>query len=281
MLPTNPLFRQQIRQMPPINADYWSFRLSGLVDLPIFLSYNDLLSMPAVEMPCTIACMGSPSDGSLIGSAIWRGVAFQTLLDEIKIQPSVRHVNFFAADGYATSISFNHLPRALLVYEMNGKPLLHEHGFPARVVVPGLYGYKMPKWIQRVELAAAPVTGFWEQRGWSTSGEVQTTSAIRSPRHLETIRGTIQFSGIAFAGNRAITSVELSIDDGPWMPVPFQQESVRDWAQWSINWTPYSAADYRVQVRATDSAGFTQTGDAPNFPNGSTLIHSIIVRAAG
>lgn len=214
-----------------------------------------------------------------MGSAVWRGVPFRTLLDEVTVQPAARFANFFAADDYATSIPFDKLPGALLVYGMNGEMLPQEYGFPARLIVPGLYGYKMPKWIQRVELAADPVIGLWEQRGWSVVGEVQTTSAILSPQHLETVSGTISFSGIAYAGNRSITNVEISIDDAPWMPTPFQQENTGQWAQWSIDWTPYTPGDYGIRVRATDSTGFTQPGEMPIFPNGSMAIHSIIVRA--
>lgn len=132
-----------------------------------------------------------------------------------------------------------------------------------------------------MSLAAYPVIGLWEQRGWSASGKVQTTSAILSPRHLETISGTITFSGIAYAGNRAITNVEISIDDGDWMPVPFRQENAGHWAQWSMDWTPYTSGDYGVSVRATDDRGFTQRGNSPIFPNGSSSIHNIIVRAIG
>ncbi len=278
---SNHLFRQQIHQLMPINAAYWSFTLRGLVDLPLFLSYNDILAFPSVEMPCTIGCIGSPADASLMSSAIWHGVSFQTLLDEVTVHTTARYANFYAADGYATSFSIDKLPGAVLAYSINGERLSQEHGFPARLIVPGLYGYKMPKWIQRVELAADPIIGLWEQRGWSAVGEVQTTSAIFSPRHLETVSGTIIFSGIAYAGNRAITNVEISIDEGNWMPVPFQQENAGHWAQWSIDWTPYTPGDYEVSVRATDDTGFTQSGNSPVFPNGSTAIHNIIVRAIG
>lgn len=149
MLP-NHLFRQQIHQLTPINAAYWSFTLRGLVDLPLFLSYNDILAFPSVEIPCTIGCIGSPADASLMGSAVWRGVSFQTLLDDVTVQPAARYANFYAADGYATSISLDKLPGVLLAYSMNGKILFPEQGFPTRVIVPALYGYKMPKWIQHV-----------------------------------------------------------------------------------------------------------------------------------
>jgi DMSO/TMAO reductase YedYZ molybdopterin-dependent catalytic subunit len=281
MLPTNHLFRQQIRQTPSINAAYWSFTLRGMVDLPLFLSYNDILGMPAVEKSYIIACAGGPADASLMGSAVWRGVSFQTLLDELKVDSSVRFANFYASDGYETSIPFDYLPSALLAYSMDGDTLPPEHGFPARLIVPGLYGYKMPKWIQRAELSDTPAAGIWERRGWSAVGEFQTTSAIHSPRHLEIVRGKVTFSGIAFAGNRAITNIELSIDDSLWMPVSFQQTNEGDWARWSADWIPYTPGNYRVRVRATDSAGFIQADDMPNFPNGSSTIHSIVVRVAG
>ena len=257
---------------------HWSFMISGLVDLPLPLSYKDLLALHAVEQACTLACIGHTPGGTAIGHARWYGVPIRALMDDMSIQPGAGHAHLHAADGYATSVELLQFSNALLAYKLNDEPLPPEHGYPVRLIVPGLYGYKMPKWIQRVVLADQPLDGLWEKRGWSPSGQVQTTSAILGPRHRATISGVTTLHGYAFAGDRAITSVEVSIDDGPWMPVPFTQNQAQEWALWSTDWSPATPGDHRIQVRATDATGWVQQDSTANaFPNGSSAIHSIVV----
>lgn len=276
--PNGQFFQQRISAAPTINPEYWSFVLHGKVDLPVFLSFDDLLRMPAVETEATLACIGRTPGGKHIGHARWDGVPLSTILDEAGIQQNAGFARIYAADGYMTSLPLERLSGALLAHSMNGETLPPEHGFPARLIVPGLYGYKMPKWIQRIELAAEPLPGPWEQRGWSSSGEVQITSAILSPQHREIVSGPVAFRGFALSGNAALTNIELSIDDGPWMPIAFNPTAAGSWVRWSIDWTPPGSGDFSVKVRASDSSGFTQDERSPMFPHGTTAMHHIVVR---
>ena len=276
--PIGRFFRQNIRPIPTLNAAYWSFSVGGLVRHPLVWSYGDVLALPSVEVPCAIACIGNKPGGEWIGNAVWQGTPLPALLDELAILPGARYARLLAADHYRTSVPLERLQGALLVYGMNGETLPPEHGFPARLIVPGLYGYKMPKWIERIELTDTPAGGVWEQRGWSAEGIVQTTSAILSPRSKETVRGTVRFSGMAYAGERTIVAVELSIDGAPWMPAPFTPAVDVGWTSWRIEWTPPGPGDYQARVRATDSDGLTQPEIGAAFPNGASGQHAIVIR---
>lgn len=271
-------YRQQLRHVPQVDPAYWALSLGGMVSKPLVMRHDDLMALPAVEVPATLACVGSTPGSPLIGHARWRGVPLTALLDQIEPDPQASYAQFYSADGYTTFIERSRLSQALLAYQMNGEPLPPEHGFPLRLVVPGLYGYKMPKWIQRIQMAETPVNGFWEDRGWSASGEAQTISGILSPRHLETVSGDITFSGFAYAGDRRVTGVEISIDDAPWMPVPFTPAEANCWTTWTITWTPPAPGDYLVKVRATDSDGFIQPEDAQGHPKGTAAVQRMIVR---
>lgn len=276
--PTEAFFRQHLRHVPPVDPAFWAFTLGGLVQRPLVIRYDDLLALPAVEIPATLVCVGSTPARPLIGHARWRGVRLQSLLEQAAPQEQAQYAQFYSADGYTTFIKRERLEPVVLAYEMNGAPLLPEHGFPVRLVAPGLYGYKMPKWIQRLQMTDTPVNGFWEGRGWSASGAAQTLSGLTSPRHQEWVSGEITFSGFAYAGERVVTGVEISIDDAPWMPVAIEAGAPYSWTTWRITWTPPAPGDYLVKVRATDSGGFTQPEDSPAFPDGSTAVQRLIVR---
>lgn len=239
-------------------AQYWSFILGGLVTVPLPLSYADLLALPAVEMECAILHAGRSLNGPFLHQARWRGVPVAAVLDEVTLQPGACHAHLHAANGYATSVELSALQTALLAYQMNGEALPEEHGYPLRLIIPGLYGYKMPRQIQRILAAAEPLPGTWEQRGWPASGQIQVTATIDSPRHRDTIANTVTLHGRALAGKRAITQVEISVDDSQWMPVPFTQTSPYTFAQWSTEWQPAAPGDHTIRVRATDSAGLVQ-----------------------
>lgn len=276
--PTAHFFRQQLRPIAQIDPNTWSINLNGLVENPLTLTYGDLLAQPAVETPCTVACIGSTGRTPLIGHSLWRGVPVKDLMTQLTLLPEATHAQFTAVDGYTTYVRIEDLQDALLVYAMNGETLPHEHGFPLRLIVPGLYGYKMPKWIQRIEFTAAPTPGFWEGRGWSTTGVAQTTALIFTPRNLESVTGIVSLSGIAYAGARQINSIEISVDDGGWMPVTFTPSAAYSWTPWQIDWTPPAPGDYLFKIRATDSDGFTQPDSAPAFPDGSNAVQAVVVR---
>lgn len=247
---------QKSTLLPQINPAYWGFMLGGLVRVPLMLSYADLLTQPAAELICTLGCAGNTTQPNFYQS-LWRGVLLSTLLDQVTLLPYAEHAHIFAADGYRTSIPLDRLRNAALVYARDDRPLTPEAGFPVRLIAPGLYGYKMPKWIQRIELRPEPLIGTWEQRGWSTEGIVSTTAAITHPRHRATFEGRVTFAGTAFAGDRPITQIEISINDSAWMPVDFTAQPPQRLINWLIEWTPPTSGNYRVQARATDSAGIT------------------------
>ena len=265
--------KQKSTSIPQIDSLYWGFMLGGLVRVPLMLSYADLLALPAVDLPCTLSCHGTTHPHE----HLWRGVRLPTLLDQLSIQPEAQHAHFWAADGYTTSIPLERLNDAALVYARDDQPLTPEAGFPVRLIVPGLYGYKMPKWIQRVELHEQALAGSGDQNHWSDDGVVQTMSTITQPLNRDKLSGVITLAGTAFAGSRTITRVEVSVDDGAWMPVDFTPQPPQRLVRWTIAWTPPAPGEFYIKVRATDSDGLTQFEESPLIRNGSSAIHSIIV----
>jgi DMSO/TMAO reductase YedYZ molybdopterin-dependent catalytic subunit len=265
-----------------IEADSWRLSVGGLVAQPSRLSLDKIQAMSAIEKAYTLAAIINTPHNLLMGHALWRGVPFKQVLDKVGVRSEAQYAQFRSANGYATYLPIEKLNDAILAYVMNGETLPAEQGYPVRLIVPGVYDYKMPKWIQTIELVATPSTGYYESRGWSADGVIRTTSALFVPRPREVVSGKVLFSGIAFAGTRAITQIELSIDDGEWMPVPFEAAENGSWTRWQIPWQPPASGDYLVKVRATDSEGFTQP-DVPNlpiFPNGSSSIHSVVFRVS-
>lgn len=243
------LFHQHIRTTPPINQAYWSFAITGRVARPLILSFDDLRQFPTETLRCAIACAGTSSGRPLLGEAIWRGVPLRALLADVTVGSSARYARVHAADGYTTVLPLDQLANALLVYEMDGTPLPLAHGFPARLIAPGLQGYKMPKWIERIELSDSADGGFWESRGWSLDGTAGVKAAILS--HNTTADGGLALVGIAYAGKHTITSVEVGVDGGGMMPVTFAPAEPFALTHWQIDWTPPGAGDYEIRVRAT------------------------------
>ncbi|MBZ0297895.1 MAG: molybdopterin-dependent oxidoreductase [Anaerolineae bacterium] len=245
--PTNLFFQHPVRQIPALHSDYWSLMVSGMVETPLSLSYTDLHRMNATEAAYTLACAGG---SDLVGTALWKGILAQNLIDEVELHPAARFACFYAADGYVTSLPLHHLHDALLAYAMNDRPLPPEHGFPLRLVAPARYGYKMPRWIQRIEFSTKPALSVWEQRGWSTQGTVTPRAVITTPHAHTTIQGPVKLEGFAFAGGSSIKTIEVNIDDGPWMPVEFSAGPSHVWTPWSATWTPYAPGSYRLTARA-------------------------------
>jgi DMSO/TMAO reductase YedYZ molybdopterin-dependent catalytic subunit len=248
--PADQYFNHPVPHVPLVNRDYWSLMLTGLVNTPLIISYPDLLALPAVEVPVTVACGAQNTEKTHMVTAVWRGVALHTLLEEVRALPAARWAALRAADDYITSIPVAKLNSALLAYSINGQPLSPQQGYPARLIVPGLYGYKMPRWLRRIELTTEPVAGHWERRGWSMTGEAQPVARIDAPSDRASLKGAIHLQGIAYAGAQTITRVEVSIDDSPWMPVPFSPTVANCCVHWTADWTPTAPADYQINVRA-------------------------------
>ena len=174
----------------------------------------------------------------------------QTLLDELEIEPSARYARISAADGYTTVLPLDALAQTLLVTAMDDAPLPPEHGYPARLIAPGLHGYKMPKWIERIELTDSAEGGFWEAHGGSLDGRATVKAAITEYKQSAHADRVVSLSGIAYVP--ALISIEISIDGGGWMPVSFTPTDRYALANWRIDWTPPGAGDYHVTVRASD-----------------------------
>lgn len=268
----------------PVDSEAWRLEIDGLVDNPIVLNYDAVLALPAVEEMRTLECIGNPVGGDLIGNAIWKGFYLEELLKDVGIQPEAIRARFGAADGYWTSVDLKWItqPGVLMAYEMNGERLSTKHGFPLRILMPGLYGQKMPKWITNIRFTDEIVEGFWEGRGWSDVASVQTNSQVWQPRNLETVAGEVVIYGIAYAAPREIVKVEVGIDGLEWIEAELVKgPSPLVWTQWSAVWGA-APGDYRLSVRATDSEGFTQSTDGSGvlsraYPNGTNAIHDIVV----
>lgn len=271
---------------PPVDRDRWSLTIDGLVERPVTLRYDDLLAYEPVTVIRTLECIGNPVGGSLIGNQNWTGIRLKPLLEQAGVSPSAIRAKFEAGDGYDTAVELEWLLQedTLLVYAMDGQPLTHDHGYPLRIMMPGLYGQKMPKWITRIELIDYAHLGYYEQDGWSDIAEVKTNSQIVLPENLATIHGSFALQGWAYAGKRRIVEVEVSVDGEPWQPCEvLPGPSPLVWTQWWTTWTPTRTGAFTAAVRATDETGFQQNRPGEflesAFPAGTDAIHSVAYNA--
>ncbi|MDQ6693642.1 MAG: molybdopterin-dependent oxidoreductase [Chloroflexota bacterium] len=267
---------------PTVDGNSWTLTFKGMSDNPFSLTLKELQALPAVNRLETLACISNGVGGSLIGNAVWKGVSFSDLLVRAKPQKGVVDVVVRGADGYADSFPLDVALKnsCVLVYEMDGKPLTQKHGYPARLLVPNIYGMKNCKWITEVEFVNNDFKGYWESQGWDDVAHYQTMSRIDYPDADNIAAKPIFIGGIAFAGNRHIKAVEVSTDDGKsWNPAELRPEAGPfTWRQWIYPWKP-TAGTYRLKVRATDGTGAVQTAtEANTFPNGATGYHTKQVR---
>jgi len=271
--------------VPQVPTDGWTLRVAGRVDRQLMLSYDDLLRRPMVEEDITLACVSNEVGGRLVGTARWLGTPLLPLLEEAGIDPAVDQVVGRAVDGFTVGLPLAALRDgrpALVAVGMNGEPLPIRHGFPARLVVAGLYGYvSATKWLQEIELTSfADFDPYWIRRGWAAEAPIKTASRIDTPRGLQRVAaGTVPVAGVAWAPPHGIERVELQIDDGAWQPCELAT-AVADttWRQWQFRWEDASPGRHQLTVRATDGTGATQTGDrAAPFPDGATGWHSLAV----
>ncbi|MEU8655487.1 molybdopterin-dependent oxidoreductase [Actinoplanes philippinensis] len=269
---------------PQIDPEAWQLRIHGMVRNPITISWADLLKRPMVERYVTIACVSNEVGGDLIGNALWLGTPIKDLLDEADPLPEADQVVQRSVDGWtcgAPTAVLRDGRDALLAVGMNGEPLPVEHGFPARMIVPGLYGYVSAcKWITEIELTRfADFDAYWVPRGWSALAPVKTQSRIDSPGDgSRKPVGAVTVAGVAWATHRGIATVEVQVDDGPWQPATLAAAVSADtWRQWSLTWEA-SAGRHTLRVRATDLDGVTQTPlEAPPAPDGATGLHQVTV----
>jgi DMSO/TMAO reductase YedYZ molybdopterin-dependent catalytic subunit len=279
--------------VPSIDANTWRLNVRGLVrDGPLEFTYDELKAMPSTSEYATLECISNEIDGDLISTAYWKGVSLKSILDKAQVLPGAIYIVFRCSDGYDVGIPLDRglMDGTILAYEMNGVPLPAEHGFPLRAIVPGLYGMMNAKWITDIELVDGVYEGFWQRRGWANNAKYQTHSKIVFPgdalrnrfEELSTNPATLgsksPIAGVAFAGDRGISKIEVSTDGGN----TWQSASIKDplssnsWVLWALDWIPQIKGKYNIVVRATDKAGNLQTAEIRDiYPNGATGYHSV------
>jgi len=270
--------------VPAVAAEGWRLRIHGMVDRELTLDYRQLMSRPTIERDITLTCVSNPVGGPYIGNARWIGVPLKPLLEEAGVRPGADQIVSRSADGFTagtpTSVAMDGRD-AMLAIAMNGEALPLEHGFPVRMIVPGLYGYvSATKWLVDLELTTFDAfTPYWAARGWAKQAPVKTQSRIDTPRAGASLRsGEVAVAGVAWAQHRGIDRVEVRVDDGPWVDAELAAEDTIDtWRQWVYRWDA-TAGDHRLAVRATDGTGATQTSRVtPPAPDGATGDHTIAV----
>lgn len=268
-------------QAPNINADTWTLKIDGMVNKPLSLTYDQLVSRGLFELDDTISCVSNEVGGELVGNARWSGVRLDELIKEVEPQRGADQVFAYAADGFTAGFPLAALDGrdAMVVLGMNGQTLPLEHGYPARIIVPGLYGYvSATKWVTRIELTTFKKSqGYWISRGWSALGPIKTQSRIDTPRSGSRITNApFAIAGIAWAPNLGIEQVEVRINNGVWEKATLGPELANTtWRQWWVN-GPTTPGEYVIAVRATDKTGFTQgEQEVSTAPNGAEGWHTI------
>ncbi|WP_153394244.1 molybdopterin-dependent oxidoreductase [Ornithinicoccus halotolerans] len=276
--------------VPQVDPGPWRLRVHGLVEQEVELSFDELLEQPLVEALVTLTCVSNQIGGSLVGNALWTGWPVRELLARARPLPEADMVLSTSADGWSAGTPLEVLADdrdALLAVAMNGEPLPDRHGFPVRMVVPGLYGYvSATKWVVDLEVTRFDqAQGYWTPRGWAERGPIKTASRIDVPREGDSVspgeQGTVTVAGVAWAQTRGITAVEVRVDDGDWQQATLAAEpSVDSWRLWRWEW-PAEPGEHTLTVRATDGTGRPQTEQvAPPAPDGASGWHSVRVSAA-
>lgn len=271
-------------RVPLIDPDQWTLKVSGLVEREIELDFAALLAKPMTERHVTIACVSNQVGGDLIGNALWLGWPVRDLLAMAGPQPGADMVLSRSSDGWTAGTPLEALTDsrdAMLAAGMNGEPLPLEHGFPVRLIVPGLYGYvSATKWVTELKVTRfADDEGYWTPRGWSERGPIKISSRIDVPRSgAAPAAGTVVFGGTAWAQPTGVGAVHLRIDGGPWLSAELAPGISKDtWYQWKLA-ADLGPGQHEVQVRATDLNGVVQVEDrAPVAPDGATGYHTIRV----
>jgi len=271
--------------LPRVSAQDWRLTIHGLVDKTVELSFSDIRNRRLIERPVTLSCVSNEVGGGLISNANFIGVPLRDLLLEAGVKPGADQLFSTSTDGFTAGTPVEALldekRGALLAIGMNGEPLPQEHGFPARMVVPGLYGYvSATKWVVDMELTTfADKQGYWIPRGWSAKGPIKTQSRIDNPRDGANLKaGKNTVAGTAWAQTIGVRAVEVRVDDEQWRPAQLSAEvDLNTWRMWRVE-LDLRPGEHRLQVRATDATGYTQTdAQAPPAPNGASGWHTISV----
>jgi DMSO/TMAO reductase YedYZ molybdopterin-dependent catalytic subunit len=273
--------------IPELDAKSWQMSISGMVDKELLLTFDDLLKRPLIEHDCTLMCVSNEIGGNLVGNARWTGVRLADVLKEAGVQKGADQVFVTSTDGFTAGFPVEVAldgREAMIAIAMNGKPLPFRHGFPARLVVPGIYGYvSAVKWLSNIKLTTFEEDqGYWIPRGWSAIAPVKLCSRIDVPTSSQNVKaGMVPIAGIAWAQHTGIKAVEVQIDEGPWQECELAAEGTIDtWKQWKYAWDA-KPGRYIVRARAVDLNGKVQIAErAPVAPDGATGYHTIAIEVS-
>jgi DMSO/TMAO reductase YedYZ molybdopterin-dependent catalytic subunit len=269
--------------IPQVSSQAWQLRIHGMVDRPVTLTFDDLMKLPMVEHDVTLTCVSESVGGGYIGNARWQGTLLANVLRRAGIQPGAQQIVMRDVNGMTIGVATDPVMdgrASMLAVGMNGQVLPAAHGFPVRVVVPGLYGYvSATKWVVDMQLTTfGAFDAYWVKRGWSQQAPVKTESRIDVPKVGTGLNpGKVTIAGVAWAQHKGIEAVEVSVD-GTWYPAKLAaQDTIDTWRQWYYVWDATAGA-HTLQVRATDQTGYTQTAVVHQTePNGATGYHTIKV----
>ncbi|KAF0848655.1 molybdopterin-dependent oxidoreductase [Nocardia caishijiensis] len=271
-------------QLPSLTRADWQLRIHGMVEREIRLDYDDLAAREAVDSVITLTCVSNEVGGDLLGTARWTGYRLADLLAEASPSADADMVLSRSIDGFTASTPLAALTDnrdALLAVAMNGAALPVRHGYPARMIVPGLYGYvSATKWVVDLEVTRFDrAEAYWTRRGWAARAPIKTASRIDVPSAFATLpAGQVVVAGVAWAQGRGIATVEVQVDDGPWQRATLAEAySLDTWRQWTWHWDA-SPGTHSLRVRATDASGYVQTAErVPPFPDGATGLHTRVL----
>ena len=272
---------------PAVDGRSWKLSVGGLANRSLSISLADLRALPATTEYVTLNCISNNVGGDLMSTGAFTGAPLRDVVAMASPQAQASWVAFRARDGYTESLPLSTIqasPEILVAYELGGAPLPLQHGYPARILIPGHYGMKGPKWLDAIDLVNHETGGYWEQQGWDHNAVVKTTSRLDAPRDGEIIKlGTIDVGGVAFAGTRGVSKVEYTTDGGStWITAPFDPPlSSLTWVLWRATWTPATEGAYKLMVRATDGSGALQDrNSAASYPSGASGYHAIQVNVS-
>lgn len=284
--PVSELYVQSIGNSPDVSLDDWKLEISGSVSNNLSFSYLDFQQLEQTTIYNTLVCVGNEVGGRLTGNCEWTGVKLKTILERAGLLAEALDVVIFARDSYSDSFPVSKAMEGdvILAYKINGEPLPIDHGFPVRAIVPNIYGMKNVKWIDRIEIWPSDYSGYWQKLGWSDSARIKTYSTIQSVDRLSTSEPA-QLSGIAYAGDRGVSGVQVSMDGGlTWDQAVIDHAlSKYSWNVWTYQLPSSAKGQLSVAIRAVEKGGVIQGAYGLTFntkPDGANGYHQIIVNGA-
>ncbi len=277
-------YRIDINTTPPkIDGMLWRLKITGMIEKPLSLTLDELQRYEPMHQFITLSCISNPVGGDLIGTTRWTGVSLKSLLPDLGLKPHATHLKISSADGFFETLPLETIEadeRVMLAYAWDGVPLLEDHGFPLRVYIPDVHGMKQPKWIESIEAMDHWEPGYWVVRGWDKVAKMKATSVIDTIAVDMTIIGAdkrklVPIGGIAHAGDRGISRVEVRVDDGPWQTAEIRTPlSQTTWVIWRYDW-PFQPGKHTFAVRCYDGSNTPQIVQAmPPAPSGASGLFS-------